>query len=102
MEFIWYTPTQYCVVNPLELELGIKSCSACRISMCIEPNGDVIPCQSYFESLGNILRDDWNQIWNHPTCIELRERKYVSDECRECPQLPECGGGCPLYQNGEI
>jgi radical SAM protein with 4Fe4S-binding SPASM domain len=102
MEFIWYTPTQYCVVNPLELELGIKSCSACRISMCIEPNGDVIPCQSYFEPLGNILRDDWNQIWHHPTCIELRERKYVSDECRDCPQLPECGGGCPLYQNEEI
>lgn len=101
MEFVWYTPTQYCVVNPLELELGIKSCSACRISMCVEPTGDVIPCQSYFTQLGNILKDDWNQIWNHPTCVDFRERKHVPDKCRDCPQLPECGGGCPL-QNDAI
>jgi radical SAM protein with 4Fe4S-binding SPASM domain len=96
MEFIWYTPTEYCVLNPLQLDLGIKSCSACRISMCIEPDGTVIPCQSYFTPLGNILKDDWKKIWRNPLCLKLRARKYVPGKCFDCPSLNVCGGGCPL------
>ena len=96
MEFIWYTPTEYCVLNPLKLELGIKTCSACRISMCVEPDGTVIPCQSYFSPLGNMLRDSWEKIWWNPLCLEIRSRKYVPEKCRECPTLNVCGGGCPL------
>jgi len=96
MDFLWYTPTQYCLTNPVQLELGIKTCSACRISMCIEPDGKVIPCQSYFTPLGNILTDDWKKIWNNPLCIELRNRKYVPEKCHDCPQLNICGAGCPL------
>jgi radical SAM protein with 4Fe4S-binding SPASM domain len=101
MEFIWYTPTEYCVLNPLQIELGIKSCSACRISMCIEPDGTVIPCQSYFTPLGNILTDDWKKIWQNPLCLELRARKYVPEKCYECPTLNVCGGGCPLKKGQE-
>jgi len=96
MEFIWYTPTEYCVLNPLKLDLGIKTCSACRISMCVEPDGTVIPCQSYFSPLGNILKDDWEKIWRNPLCLEIRSRKYVPEKCYECPILNICGGGCPL------
>ena len=96
MEFTWYTPTEYCILNPLHLELGIKSCSACRISMCIEPDGTVIPCQSYFTPLGNILKDGWKKIWHNPLCIKIRDRKYVPEKCYECPTLNICGGGCPL------
>jgi radical SAM protein with 4Fe4S-binding SPASM domain len=97
MEFTWYTPTEYCEVNPLALDLGIKSCSACRINMAIEPDGTVIPCQSYtIAPLGNILRDSWGKIWNHPVCQKVRERKYAPEKCFECPSLNICGGGCPL------
>jgi radical SAM protein with 4Fe4S-binding SPASM domain len=96
MEFTWYTPTEYCVLNPLQLELGIKSCSACRISMCIEPDGTVIPCQSYFSPLGNILKDSWKKIWKNPLCIDIRARKYAPEKCHDCPTLNVCGGGCPL------
>jgi radical SAM protein with 4Fe4S-binding SPASM domain len=101
MEFIWYTPTEYCVLNPLQLELGIKSCSACRISMCIEPDGTVIPCQSYFVPLGNILKDEWKRIWRNPLCLELRARKHIPEKCYECPTLNICGGGCPLKKENE-
>jgi radical SAM protein with 4Fe4S-binding SPASM domain len=101
MEFTWYTPTEYCVLNPLQLELGIKSCSACRISMCIEPDGTVIPCQSYFAPLGNILKDSWKKIWRNPLCVEIRARKYVPEKCHDCPTLNICGGGCPLKTGQE-
>jgi radical SAM protein with 4Fe4S-binding SPASM domain len=64
--------------------------------MCIEPNGDVIPCQSYYHSLGNILSSNWKNIWNHELAVRLREHKDIPDKCKNCVLLPECGGGCPL------
>ncbi|MDH5449140.1 MAG: radical SAM protein [Candidatus Bathyarchaeota archaeon] len=96
MKFLWYTPTQYCRLDPVKLGLGVKSCTAALVNMCIAPNGDVYPCQSYFESLGNILRDDWQKIWKHPVALELRSRQYAEPKCKDCPQLHICGGGCPL------
>jgi radical SAM protein with 4Fe4S-binding SPASM domain len=93
---IWYTPTQYCNFDPVLLELGVKGCTAARYNMCVEPDGSVIPCQSYYQSLGNLRVDAWESIWNHELAIYLRERKYVPDACFDCGLLSECGGGCPL------
>jgi radical SAM protein with 4Fe4S-binding SPASM domain len=93
---IWYTPTQYCHFDPVQFELGVKACTAAMYNMCIEPNGDVIPCQSFYHSVGNILKDPWDSIWNHELSLWLRERKYVPETCQKCPVLQECGGGCPL------
>ena len=96
LKFLWYTPTQYCRFDPVQLGLGVKSCTAAMINMCVGPNGDVYPCQSYFESLGNILKEEWQKVWNHPLAVQLRKREYVEQKCKECPQLQVCGGGCPL------
>ncbi len=96
LKFLWYTPTQYCRFNPVQLGLGVKSCTAAMINMCIGPSGEVYPCQSYFESLGNILVDRWEKIWNTPLALKIRNREYVEPKCKDCPQLQVCGGGCPL------
>jgi radical SAM protein with 4Fe4S-binding SPASM domain len=93
---IWYTPTQYCHFDPAQLQLGVKTCTAAQYNMCIEPDGAVLPCQSFYKPLGNFLRDSWDSIWNHELATWLRERKYVPTACRECAVLAECGGGCPL------
>lgn len=97
LRLIWYTPTQYCAFSPLQLELGVKACTAALYNMCIEPDGAVIPCQSYYEPLGHILHDPWDAIWNHDLARSLRERRYAPKKCRECPEFALCGGGCPLY-----
>ncbi len=96
MRLIWYTPTQYCHFDPVLLELGVKACTAARYNMCVEPDGSVIPCQSYYESVGNILQDPWPAIWNHDLSLWLRERRYLPEACGRCAALNECGGGCPL------
>jgi len=93
---IWYTPTQYCHFNPLQLDLGVKGCTAALYNMCVEPNGDVIPCQSYYQSLGHLLKNSWKEIWEHPVALQLRNRTDVPEGCKTCDFLPECGGGCPL------
>jgi radical SAM protein with 4Fe4S-binding SPASM domain len=93
---IWYTPTQYCNFDPTQSNLGVKGCTASLYSMCIESNGNVLPCQSYYHPLGNILSDPWDSIWNHKLSVQLRERHGLPAKCEGCPVLSECGGGCPL------
>jgi radical SAM protein with 4Fe4S-binding SPASM domain len=97
MRLIWYTPTQYCEFDPTGLELGIKGCTAARYNMCVEPNGDVLPCQSYYVALGNILEDPWDAIWEHELARYLRNRDFMMEKCYDCPDRVLCGGGCPLY-----
>jgi radical SAM protein with 4Fe4S-binding SPASM domain len=93
---IWYTPTQYCEFDPTQHNLGVKGCTAALYSMCVEPNGDVLPCQSYYQALGNILVDPWEHIWDHDLSVSLRDRRDLPDKCGGCTLLPACGGGCPL------
>ena len=102
MRFLWYTPTEYCRMSPVELELGAKRCNAGEYSLCIEPNGDVLPCQSFYVAAGNILRDPWQQLWQSELFRSFRDR--VEDprwaglpaRCWQCPDLPLCGGGCRI------
>jgi radical SAM protein with 4Fe4S-binding SPASM domain len=93
---VWYTPTQYCHFDPMQLELGVKGCTAALYNMCVEPNGDVLPCQSYYAPLGNLQQAAWESIWNHPLAVSLRERSYAPPACQGCALLQECGAGCPL------
>ena len=102
LKFLWYTPTLYCNFDPVQLGLGVKSCTAAMINACVGPNGDVYPCQSYFESLGNILTDPWEKIWHNPLAEKLRNRGFAEEKCKDCDELQVCGGGCPLeVQNKE-
>lgn len=95
-KLIWYTPTQYCEFDPTANNLGVKGCTAALYSMCIESNGDVLPCQSYYQPLGNMLTDSWDSIWNHKLSTKLRDRQGLPSKCEGCPVVSECGGGCPL------
>jgi radical SAM protein with 4Fe4S-binding SPASM domain len=102
MRFLWYTPTEYCRMNPVELEIGAKRCNAAEYSLCVEPDGSVLPCQSYYTSAGNLLRDGWEPIWNSALFRSFRERELdpkgagLPEKCWECPDLPLCGGGCRI------
>jgi len=95
-KLIWYTPTQYCQFDPTAHNLGVKGCTAALYSMCIESNGNVLPCQSYYHPLGNMLADSWDSIWNHELSTQLRERGNLPFKCETCSLVAECGGGCPL------
>ncbi len=96
MRLIWYSPTRYCHLNPLEFDLGPKRCTAGEYNLCIEPDGEVLPCQSWYESAGNILTEDWDDIWNGEFLRSIRSRDWAVAECGDCVHFSICGGGCPL------
>ncbi len=96
VELQWYSPTCYSKINPIMLGFGAKSCSAAAHNMTVQPDGSVLPCQSWPEPVGNILTDPWPQIWQHETCKYLRNRDYKSRQCSGCAYESSCAGGCPL------
>ncbi|MBR4110807.1 MAG: radical SAM protein [Clostridia bacterium] len=75
--------------NLNSLGLTIPTCGACLSNMAIAPNGGVVPCQSWLseKSLGNILEQSWNSIWNSHRCKEIR--KYASSMEHNCPLRKE-------------
>lgn len=69
-----------------ELGLEVPSCGACLSNMAISPDGNVVPCQSWLKdgsSLGNMLYDKWDKIWNSPKCKKIRENSAKVDY--KCP-----------------
>ncbi len=107
MKFMWYTPTEYCRLSPMELEVGVKKCNAAEYSICIEPNGDVLPCQSYYVAAGNILTDPWEEIWQGDLFQSFRNREEnpaeygLPEKCWDCPDLMICGSGCRIERDAE-
>lgn len=100
LDLQWYSPTCYTQgIDPLALGFGVKACSAAAHNMLIEPDGSVLPCQSWSESVGNILRDDWSAIWEHPVCRGLRDHVHLPATCRDCRHRATCAGACPLDES---
>jgi radical SAM protein with 4Fe4S-binding SPASM domain len=102
MGMIWYSPTRYCSFNPLEFDLGPKRCTAAEYNLCVEPDGSVLPCQSWYEPVGNILTDDWESIWQSELMVSAREHRWADPECRNCTFFSMCGGGCPLEKKSGV
>jgi radical SAM protein with 4Fe4S-binding SPASM domain len=107
MRFLWYTPTEYCRLSPVALGVGSKKCNAAEYSICIEPNGDVLPCQSYYVSGGNILHDPWEEIWQSDLFVSFRDREIaprqhsIPEKCWYCPDFMVCGSGCRIERDAE-
>lgn len=99
VEFLWYSPTPYCIYNPVAGRLGGKSCAACDGLLSVAPNGDVLPCSSLPRSVGNLLRSAFEKVWNGRRARYWRDRRYAHRVCRKCADFAVCSGACPIYWN---
>lgn len=97
VEFMWYSPTPMCILNPLAEGLGNKSCAACDGLLSVAPNGDVLPCSSYPQPVGNLLRQPFAEVWNSARARYFRRKEYAPAECAGCGEFAACAGACPLY-----
>ena len=66
LTLVWDLAAPYSHVNPVEMEAGLPPEQVSRQHLYVEPDGDVLPAQGYNVVLGNLLRDPWETIWNHP------------------------------------
>jgi len=65
LELVWNLPVPYSTFNPVDLETELieQIEGEGRAWLYVEPDGDVLPAQGVNRVLGNILNDNWDQIW---------------------------------------
>ena len=97
IEFMWYSPTPYCIFNPISEGLGSKACAACDGLLSVAPDGDVLPCSSLMDPVGSLLHEDFEAVWNSTRARYYRSRSHAPDTCQSCGQFEICSGACPIY-----
>lgn len=86
----------------LDKKFKFHNCGAVGLNqITVQPNGNVCICQGDSRSsdtiVGNIITDDIDTILNNQKNKKWLEM-YTIDrpECKSCPAISVCGGGCPL------
>ena len=97
IRFLWYSPTPYCLFNPIASGLGNKSCAACDGLLSVDPKGEILPCSSFDYGVGNILKEDFRKIWDSAQARFWRQKDYAPAQCDNCQSFQACAGACPLY-----
>ncbi|MBE2221903.1 MAG: SPASM domain-containing protein [Anaerolineae bacterium] len=100
VRFLWQPPIQR---DPrLSLAEQVQQGPRCTgdAAVRIEPNGDVIPPRGAYLVAGNVLRDEWQTIWQHEAFKRYRERVTAPTHCLDCPGLVICEADCPREQSG--
>jgi radical SAM protein with 4Fe4S-binding SPASM domain len=65
--------------------------------LSVSPSGDVLPCSSYPEAVGNLLAQPFRAVWHSARAAFFRRKAYAPEECAECDDFGACAGACPLY-----
>jgi len=79
--------------NVVALAEFIGGCGAGRAYIALEPNGDIQPCVFMPIKVGNILKDDFNELWmRNKVFLELRNRELLKGACANCQYKYVCGG----------
>lgn len=99
VELIWYSPLPACIFNTVSHGLGNQGCAAADGLLHVNPAGNVLPCSSFDhdESLGNILRDGFDGVWQGESARFFRDKEMMPSGCRSCPNNQFCQGACTLY-----
>jgi radical SAM protein with 4Fe4S-binding SPASM domain len=97
LDFTWYSPLPHCHYNPVARGLGNKSCAAMDGLLSVSPSGDVLPCSSYAEPMGNLLAQPFREIWFSERARFFKQKRYAPEECAGCDHFVACQAACPLY-----
>ena len=97
LRLVWYSPVPYCLFNPVQAGLGSKSCAAADGLLSVNPAGDVLPCSSFEEGIGNLLDHTFQEVWHGPAARYWRSKAFLPPACEKCDIKHICCGACPLY-----
>ncbi len=75
--------------NPL-----VKGSSCGKLSLHLRPNGDITPCGFIPLVVGNILADDFDEIWYNSPVLNKMRNKEARGKCQGCGAFEDCLGGC--------
>ena len=100
IQFHWYSPTPFCIFNPIAHGLGNKGCAACDGLLHVSPSGEVLPCSSFARGVGSLLEDGFEKVWFGEQARWFKEKRQALRICRTCEHFQLCQGACTLYWSG--
>jgi len=77
----------------VDLAEFIGGCGAGRFYMSMRANGDLQPCVFFPLKVGNILEDDFEELWKKNEVLgNLRNKDILEGFCGKCDYRYYCGG----------
>jgi len=73
---------------------AVKGSTCGKLSLHIEPDGDATPCGFIPLSVGNLLEQSLEEIWEKSPILEKMRNKTPKGKCKSCSAYGECVGGC--------
>lgn len=93
-------PAELAFDDPILALLGaappaaVKGSTCGKLSLHLEPDGEVTPCGFISVSAGNLLREPLDQIWQNSPVLARMRAKTPRGKCRTCSTYGDCLGGC--------
>ncbi len=71
----------------------VGGCGTGRLYWALQPDGDLTPCVFIPIRLGNIMEDDFIEVWKESEVLNrMRDRATFKGNCGVCPSRSICGG----------
>lgn len=100
VRFIWQPPVGGDPTIPISDQIIRGARCSDDASIRVEANGDVIPPRGAHRVAGNLLMDDWKQIWANQAFLRYRDRVEQPTRCDDCPGMAICAADCPRFTSG--
>lgn len=97
IKLVWYSPMPYCIINTVAMGIGTTTCAAADGLLSVAPDGSVLPCSSFSNGFGNLLTQDFDQVWFSRPARYFRNKEFLPPKCKSCEYAQKCMGACPLY-----
>lgn len=73
---------------------AVKGSTCGKLSLHLEPDGEVTPCGFLPLSAGNVLEQGLQAVWKHSPVLKKMREKEPQGKCRSCATYGDCLGGC--------
>lgn len=100
VRYVWAPPIRRNPAKSLVEQVRAGPRCSGDLAFRVEPNGAAIPPRGPYRSAGNVLADDWDDIWNGEVFRAYRERVQSPTRCEQCPGLAICAADCPVEERG--
>ena len=97
--FLWAPPKRFDSTKALDQQVREGPRTTGDVTIRVTADGTVWPARGA-QHAGNILENDWGEIWSAEAFDRYRKRVKAPTRCPECPDLPLCKADCPKDPEG--